>query len=523
MPIRKALQKPSKKDGILLKAIGNAKLPAGRTQFSHPLLSLQHTIGNYAVGQMIQAKLKVGRPGDQYEHEADHMADAVMRMPEPFVQRRPQEEEDRMLRRQPKEEEDEMMRRQPVEEDEELQRTPMNEENEELQTKATGSSVPQVSPRTQSQIANLRGGGRPLSTTARAFYEPRFGYDFSEVRVHADSRAAETARAVNAKAFTVGRDVVFGPGEYAPESAVGRRLLGHELTHVVQQSKASHGAAGGSMPSVQRQVKPEEEESAWKSFSNNPIGNNPIWNAATNNTFSGASSLLEQASNLPALVPQRYVPGLFVPQLRNLFGMQRGTDMALGLGEKLAAPGQRLPGVFGMSDKLGGMSKVSAALAPLGVISNAMAIHEAVTRPGRFGLGNLGDVTSSSAGLFSSAVGTTGLAGTGLTALGATSAGGALTGAAAALGPAAAVAGAGAGGYALGTLLDKGVGWLGKKITGNEGGDYSLSGMGASAMTSIDQTAVSALRNIGALDKSRPEYTQTLGWWLSEHLPSWLQ
>ncbi len=396
-------------------------------------------------------------------------------------------------------------------------------DNKELQTKATGNNAPQVSPRLQSQINSLRGSGRALPTTARAFYEPRFGHDFSDVRVHTDSRAAETARAVNARAFTVGREVVFGPGEYAPETTAGKRLLAHELTHVVQQGHGSNSATGGVMPTVQRQVKPEEDEAAWQSISNNPIANNPFWNLITNNALSGTSSLLEQASNLPALVPQRYVPGLFVPQLRNLFGMQRGTDMALNLGEKLAAPGQKLPGVFGMSDKLGGMSKVSAFLAPLGVLSNVMSIHEAVTRPGQFGLGNLGDVVSSSAGLFSSAVGTTGLAGAGLSAAGATGAGGALTGAAAALGPAAAVAGAGAGGYALGTLLDKGVGWLGKKITGNEGGDYSLSGMGASAMTSMDQATTGLLRNIGVLDKSKPEYTQTLGWWLAEHLPSWMQ
>jgi hypothetical protein len=73
----------------------------------------------------------------------------------------------------------------------------------------------------------------------RAFFEPRFGHDFSGVRVHTDTRAAQTASAFNARAFTLGRDIVFGPREYAPETTAGQRLLAHELTHVVQQSAAS--------------------------------------------------------------------------------------------------------------------------------------------------------------------------------------------------------------------------------------------------------------------------------------------
>ena len=70
----------------------------------------------------------------------------------------------------------------------------------------------------------------------RAFFEPRFGYDFSKVRIHADNRAVETAQALNARAFIVGRDIVFGAGEYAPKTPQGKRLIAHELTHVVQQA-----------------------------------------------------------------------------------------------------------------------------------------------------------------------------------------------------------------------------------------------------------------------------------------------
>jgi uncharacterized protein DUF4157 len=77
----------------------------------------------------------------------------------------------------------------------------------------------------------LRAPGQPLDTATRAFMEPRFGHDFSGVRVHTDAQAAESARAVNALAYTVGRDVVFGAGQYLPRSDAGQQLLAHGLTH----------------------------------------------------------------------------------------------------------------------------------------------------------------------------------------------------------------------------------------------------------------------------------------------------
>jgi hypothetical protein len=86
--------------------------------------------------------------------------------------------------------------------------------------------------------AGLRSPGEPLDPATRAFMEPRFGYDFSHVRVHTDSKAVESARALNAMAYTFGRDVVFGPGKFAPASPSGQRLIAHELAHVVQQSGA---------------------------------------------------------------------------------------------------------------------------------------------------------------------------------------------------------------------------------------------------------------------------------------------
>ncbi len=86
----------------------------------------------------------------------------------------------------------------------------------------------------------LARSGRPLDAALQQDMESRFGHDFSRMRVHSDGTAEQSARDVSAYAYTVGRDVVFGAGQFAPATHAGRRLLAHELTHVVQQS----GAAG---------------------------------------------------------------------------------------------------------------------------------------------------------------------------------------------------------------------------------------------------------------------------------------
>jgi Domain of unknown function (DUF4157) len=90
----------------------------------------------------------------------------------------------------------------------------------------------------------LRAPGQPLDPSIRAYLEPRFGYDFSQVRVHTDARAAESARAVNARAYTVGRNIAFGTPSYAPHTAHGLGLLAHELTHVVQQGHHAYSHPG---------------------------------------------------------------------------------------------------------------------------------------------------------------------------------------------------------------------------------------------------------------------------------------
>ena len=110
------------------------------------------------------------------------------------------------------------------------------EEQEKLQKKESG---PQAAtgevPASVHEV--LRSPGQPLDSATRAYFEPRFGRDFSGVRVHTDARAAASAAAVQARAYTVGSNVAFGAGEYAPATTQGRELLAHELAHTVQQQR----------------------------------------------------------------------------------------------------------------------------------------------------------------------------------------------------------------------------------------------------------------------------------------------
>jgi hypothetical protein len=127
----------------------------------------------------------------------------------------------------------------------------------------------------------LLGPARPLDAATRAFMEPRFGQDFSQVRVRTDAPAAASARAMHARAYTSGRDLVFGDGQYAPHSTQGRRLIAHELTHVVQQ----HGAPRHGAPTVNRTGDRFEREA----------------DAAAQRITAGGSAHVEPASGVPGI------------------------------------------------------------------------------------------------------------------------------------------------------------------------------------------------------------------------------
>jgi parallel beta-helix repeat protein len=189
----------------------------------------------------IQPKLTIGQPNDKYEQEADRVAGQVMCMPEPGIQRQSEcsgptcsDEEEQIQTKPIGHQFTPLIQRQADPE--------LDEEEEEeklIQTKKAKDAAPEVTPAISSGIRSLQGGGQPLSSTEQSFFEPRFGANFSNVRVHNDTHAANLARSVNARAFTFGHNVMFGAGEYFPGRLSSRRLLAHELTHVVQQGGAT--------------------------------------------------------------------------------------------------------------------------------------------------------------------------------------------------------------------------------------------------------------------------------------------
>lgn len=189
----------------------------------------------------VQAKLKISQPNDKYEQEADRIAEQVMHMPEPTVQQKPLGEEDDLLQTKPLAKKIssisspniQKLKRQELDVDEE-EREEKEGEEEIILAKELPGRAPRLTPQVNSNLRNM-GSGQPLPENVRISFESRFGYNFNQVRVHTDSKARETAQALNAQAFTIGSNIVFGTGQYAPESVNGNKLLAHELTHVVQQ------------------------------------------------------------------------------------------------------------------------------------------------------------------------------------------------------------------------------------------------------------------------------------------------
>lgn len=174
-----------------------------------------------------QTKLSVSQPDDAYEREADHIANNIMHMADPVsVNALPPPSP--------------------------IQRKCRACE-EEVQRKGEPDGMTEASVAAD-DFANLDNCGSPLPIQARSFYEPRFGADFSGVRIHHDQRAAYLARSIGARAFTYRNNIYFNEGEYQPQAAAGRHLLAHELVHVRQQ------ALGGGMPALQRDAQPAQQD-----------------------------------------------------------------------------------------------------------------------------------------------------------------------------------------------------------------------------------------------------------------------
>ncbi len=253
---------------------------------------LQRALGNAAVAEMaaagrlpIQRSMEVGAANDPLEDEADRVAEQVMTMPAPggvsgeddegvMMSRSPvkisrmggaQDDDEMQLKRLQRkcaaceEESMQMMRvqREAVGEEEDVmmsrvQREIGGEDEDVMMSRCVscggaiqrdgGDGSGPVSSSVESSINSVRArGGSPLPESERAFFEPRMGYDFSGVRVHTGPEAQQISRSLNARAFTVGKDVFFGSNEYSPGSSDGRRLMAHELTHTVQQGASGVG------------------------------------------------------------------------------------------------------------------------------------------------------------------------------------------------------------------------------------------------------------------------------------------
>jgi Domain of unknown function (DUF4157) len=206
------------------KAVPRTRMPI------HPLLRLQRSIGNEAVQRLIQAKLMIGQAGDIYEQEAERTAERIVTSSlAPGSERKcacggiagPEAECAECRRK-----------------------------RLDLRPRASSQSEALSVPPIVYDV--LRSPGYSLDEASRTAMESHFGYDFSKVRVHTDGQASISAREIGARAYTAGQDVVFAAGQYAPASQEGRRLLAHELTHVVQQ--------GASATEIQRGI--------WDDFKN---------------------------------------------------------------------------------------------------------------------------------------------------------------------------------------------------------------------------------------------------------------
>jgi hypothetical protein len=223
------------------KAEKTQEAPAsGSARQSTPLLAqnafgltdIQQAAGNLAVMQLLrtgvaQGKLTVNQPGDIHEQEADKVAERVVSSDATNIAQKqctcggqigaggecPQ----------------------------------CNAGNLPVQRKAISAGAPAAASTVLPDILRF-GAGRSLDASSRGLMESHLGFGFGDVRVHTGEEAAESAKAINARAYTIGRDVVFGKGEYEPATSDGKRLLAHELTHVVQQNQAGEPAG------IQRQA-----------------------------------------------------------------------------------------------------------------------------------------------------------------------------------------------------------------------------------------------------------------------------
>lgn len=179
-----------------------------------------------SVKSVLQAKLNFGQENDKYEQEADRLAEQITKMPDRTATTLSEQSPTSNISF--------------LQQASSIQRScaACRAEDELVQKKSRPGPPAELPASIHSSINALQGTGRQLPKSDRNYYEPRFGTDFSKVRLHTDQQADSSARSVNARAFTLGQHIVFATGQYSPGSPVGRQLLAHELTHVIQQGHA---------------------------------------------------------------------------------------------------------------------------------------------------------------------------------------------------------------------------------------------------------------------------------------------
>lgn len=199
---------------------------------NHITSNAGHETGGAKGKNFFQPKLSINPPNDIYEQEADSMADRVMRMSDdathqPFLR-------SNSISR--------------------IQRKCQHcEEEEEKTVQRKEGGEPNMDASTENYISSLS-GGKALDKTERSFFEPRMGCDLSNVRLHTDGNANQSAKNINALAYTHGNNVVFGPGQYQPGTDTGKKLIAHELTHTVQQTGAIQRAPTCSYEKMQNEI-----------------------------------------------------------------------------------------------------------------------------------------------------------------------------------------------------------------------------------------------------------------------------
>jgi Domain of unknown function (DUF4157) len=217
---------PSQQEAEQVLGTGPGAAPSVSWDFSKIPVVAPYRVGQTGTpSSFVQPKLAIGQVNDPLEHEADHVADQVLHMPAPEVSVGPAPPQIDRIGSPPS-----VSTGNPH-----VQRCAGSCDNgktEYLQTKRAGTTQA-LAPPIVHEV--LRSPGRPLDSETRAFMEPRFGRDFSQVRLHTDQRAGQSALAINASAYTAGHHLVFGPNQYSPTASSSRRVIAHELVHFVQQ------------------------------------------------------------------------------------------------------------------------------------------------------------------------------------------------------------------------------------------------------------------------------------------------